>query len=175
MVRITENMAAPVAMSRVARDWLLFTKARDIWVDHAMLELASDKVAAHFGAALPGHKGPLLQACLLEAISSYRQTEGQGTGPASVAYLVAMLRRATDVFDLSVQAEVVDGVVCWDPLTQSLSEFIAVNGGGDVSVSRRDRRQSSDETPDESTLLLGSRLMPETLGRLLVRHVMGLR
>ncbi|WP_321935247.1 hypothetical protein [Paraburkholderia sp. J8-2] len=175
MERITESMAAPIAMSRVARDGMLFNKARDIWVDHAMLELASDKLSLHFGSSLPGRNGPLLQACLVDAISAYRSAEGEGARAAFVAYLVALLRRATDVFDLSVQAEVVDGIVCWDPLAQSLSEFVAANGGVDVSVSRREKRAALEEIPDESMLLLAARLMPESVGRFLVRHVAGQR
>ncbi|VVE14249.1 MULTISPECIES: hypothetical protein [Pandoraea] len=172
MNEITDTMVVPVAMSKVARDGMLFPKARDIWLDHALLESASDSLAAHLSCALPGRDGPLLRDCLIDAVSAYRATEKQGDMEAFVAYLVALLRRATDVFDLSVEARVVDGVVSWDPLMESLMTFVTRNGNGEITVTRRPAEDGVDNNRDESTVLLVSRLMPEPIARRVVRHVM---
>lgn len=172
MTEITEKMVEPVAMSKVARDGMLFPKARDIWLDHALLQSASDSLAAHLSGALPGRDGPLLRDCLIDAVSAYRATEKQGQTEAVVAYLVALLRRATDVFDLSVEARVVDGVISWDPLRESLLTFVSRNVDGEISVSRRPAGDTEGNDRDESTVLLVARLMPEPVARHVVRHVM---
>ncbi|MBB5547406.1 hypothetical protein A8H39_00860 [Paraburkholderia fungorum] len=172
MTEITEKMVAPVAMSKVAREGMLFPKARDIWLDHSLLESASDSVAAHLSGALPGRDGPLLRDCLIDAVSAYRATEKQGEMEAFVAYLVALLRRATDVFDLSVEARVVDGVVSWDPLREPLLTFVTRNGDGEITVVRRPTEDGVENDRDESTVLLVARLMPEPIARRVVRHVM---
>lgn len=172
MTEITAQMAAPVAMSKVARDGMIFPKARDIWLDHALLESASDSLAAHLSGALPGRDGPLLRDCLIDAVSAYRATEKRGEMEAFIAYLIALLRRATDVFDLSVQARVVDGVVSWDPLRESLLAFVTRNGDGEITVTRRQTGDCVENDRDESTVLLVARLMPEAIARRVVRHVM---
>ena len=172
MTEITEKMVVPVAMSRVARDSMLFPKARDIWLEHALLETASDGLAAHLSSALPGRDGPLLRDCLIDAVSAYRATEKDGEMEAIIAYLVALLRRATDVFDLRVEARVVDGAISWDPLMESLRSFVIRNGDGEISVNPRPVGDSSNMDRDESTVLLVARLMPEPVARRVVRHVM---
>ncbi|KAF7963361.1 hypothetical protein AWV80_10555 [Cupriavidus sp. UYMU48A] len=172
MTEITEKMVAPVAMSRVARDSMLFPKARDIWLEHSLLETASDDVAAHLSTALPGRDGPLLRDCLIDAVSAYLATEKLGEREAIIAYLVALLRRATDVFHLSVEARVADGAVSWDPLRESLRSFVLRNGDGEISVIPRPVSDGENEDRDESTVLLVARLMPEPIARRVVRHVM---
>ncbi|UIF89213.1 hypothetical protein [Cupriavidus sp. UYPR2.512] len=172
MTEIVKKMVAPVAMSRVARDSMLFPKARDIWLEHALLESASDGLAAHLSSALPGQDGPLLRDCLIDAVSAYRATEQHGDMEAMVAYLVALLRRATDVFDLSVEARVVDGAISWDPLRESLQSFVLRNAEGEISVSARPVNDGATKNRDESTVLLAARLMPEPIARRVVRHVM---
>lgn len=172
MTEIVEKMVAPVAMSRVARDSMLFPKARDIWLEHALLEAASDGLAAHLSSALPGQDGPLLRDCLIDAVSAYRATEQYGDMEAIAAYLVALLRRAADVFDLSVEARVVDGAISWDPLLESLQSFVHRNGDGEISVTARPVTDGATKNRDESTVLLAARLMPEPIARHVVRHVM---
>ena len=172
MTEIVEKMVAPVAMSRVARDSMLFPKARDIWLEHALLEIASDGLAAHLSNALPGRDGPLLRDCLIDAVSAYRATEKRGETEAIIAYLVALLRRATDVFDLTVEARVVDGAVSWDPLRESLRSFVLRNNDTEISVTDRPVSDAASKDRDESTVLLAARLMPEPIARHVVRHVM---
>jgi hypothetical protein len=167
MAEITEEMVAPVLMSKVARDGMLFPKARDIWLDHALLESASDSVAAHLSGALPGRDGPLLRDCLIDAVSAFRANEKHGEMEALIAYLVALLRRAADVFELNVEARVVDGIVSWDPLRESLQVFVTRNGESQITVTRR----AEDTDRDESTILLVARLMPEPIARRVVRDV----
>lgn len=173
MSQITELMVAPIPMSKVAREGMLFPKARDIWLDHALLETASDSVAAHLSAALPGQDGPLLRDCLIDAVAAYRASEDADEFEAFVEYLVALLRRATDVFDLRVEARVSNGVVCWDPLKEPVHTFVSRNAVSEVTVTRKSPEEGGENDRDESVVLLSARLMPESIARQVVRRVIG--
>ncbi|WP_321816697.1 MULTISPECIES: hypothetical protein [unclassified Paraburkholderia] len=173
MSEITELMVAPVPMSKVARDSMLFPKARDIWLDHALLETASDSLAAHLSTALPGRDGPLLRDCLIDAVAAYRAREDQDEFEAFVEYLVALLERATDVFDLRVEARVANGIVCWDPLKEPVHAFVSRNRVSEITVTRKSPEEEMENDRDESVMLLSARLMPESIARQLVRRVIG--
>ena len=170
MNKITIELAEPVEMSRVARDARLFNRARDLWIRHPLLEEASNVIAAHLSLALPGRDDTLLKDCLIDAMAGVVQAERENLDVVP-AYVLAMLRRATDVFDLSVRAAVPEGAIAWDPLTEPLGLFCTRYRGVEIAVMRVEREES-DQYSDESTLLLGVRLMPEFIGRHLVRQVL---
>ncbi len=170
MRELTEQLASPIEMARVARSAGLYNAARALWRRHPLLEDASDLVAAHFSSALPGRNDSLLADCLVDAITEYHRVDS-GDGDKVGSYVVALLSRATDVFDLKVCATVPQGTVVWSALEEPLSSFCARYGSGWISVVRV-TRDDLGELPGESLLLLGARLMPEFIGRYIVRHVL---
>jgi len=169
-IEITLESARTIDMSRVAREAGLYAAAREIWTRHPLLEVASDFLSGHLSAALPGRDQSLLKDCLVDAIAGYRRAEREH-GEVVSAYVIAMLQRATDVFDLSIRATVADGVIAWQPLEESLEAFCARYLEARI-VATQVEREERDQVPNESMLLLGARLMPEYIGRYVVRHVM---
>jgi hypothetical protein len=122
---------------------------------------------------LPGQRGAsLLEDCLLDAIAAYHKAELDEEEPVEPvhAYVQALVKRASDVFELTVSARVENGLVEWDPLVEPLAAFCKRYSDCSVSVDRRPRAPS-EEVAGESALLLGVRLLPEYVGRHLVREV----
>ncbi|WP_205804296.1 hypothetical protein [Burkholderia sp. Ac-20365] len=156
-------------MTQIAREGGVYPAASDLWTRHPDLKAWSNDLSAHLGPMLPGAHGNLLMDCLVDAIASYKKAEADGEDPVG-AYVVALLERATDVFDIDVTASVEKGVIAWDPLQQSLPDFCRLYSDVPISVARG-KRVVSDEVNGESLLLLGARLLPEYIGRHIVRKV----
>jgi hypothetical protein len=170
MQKISEKEARPVTMTSIAREANLYPSARELWTRHPDLEWLSDSVTSHFGEGLPGRdEGSLLKDCLIDAIAAYRRAERDARDPV-LLYMEALLTRATDVFDLVVTADVPEGRIQWDPLLESLWTFYDRHRESTVSVVKHGR-SFPDEVHGESLALLGVRLMPEYIGRHIVRAV----
>ncbi|MGF6440586.1 hypothetical protein [Paraburkholderia youngii] len=159
----------PATMAAVARASGLYPTARQIWTRHPILEKVSNDISLHLGIKLPGQDGPLLQDCLRDAIASYQSAENANQDPM-YAYVESLVNRATDIFSLSVTAEVEDGTVLWDPLAESYPEFEARHGDSLISF-EKGGEEVVDEVKGESALLLGARLLPVYLARYLIRTV----
>jgi len=170
MQKISEKEARPVTMTSIAREANLYPAARELWTRHPDLERLSDSVTCYLGEGLPGrNEGSLLKDCLIDAIAAYRRAERDSRDPV-LLYVEALLTTATDVFDLVVTADVPAGSIQWDPLVESLWAFYDRHRENTVSVERH-KRSFPDEVHGESLILLTVRLMPEYIGRHIVRAV----
>lgn len=170
MDSILENEVESLSMSKVARLSGLYPAANKIWTRHPDLKGVTSKLHQHVGATLPGSfGGSLLNDCLLDAIAACRKAE-EGNADPVFAYVEALFDRASDVFKLSVTADVHDGRIAWDPLEESLDAFRKRYAESQISVERQSR-EGEGELIGESLLLLGARLLPEYMARHIARVV----
>ncbi|MFP3637946.1 hypothetical protein [Paraburkholderia sp. SIMBA_054] len=171
MDSLSEHQIRPVTMTQVAREAGLYPAASDLWTRHPDLKKLSNDVSMHLGSVLPGNLGgSLLKDCLVDAIAAFKAAEmGRREDPFK-AYVLALVERATDVFDLAVTTVVDTGTIAWDPLHEPLSEFCRRYAESPLSVSKGSR-PVPDVVEGESLLLLGVRLLPEYISRDLVRAV----
>lgn len=158
-------------MASVARASGLYPTAREIWARHPVLEKVSNDISFHIGNKLPGQDGPLLQDCLRDAIAGYRRAESVNRDPMQ-AYVESLVNRATDIFKIAVTAEDDSGTVLWDPLSEPFFEFEARYPDSKIGFEHGEGEEPG-EVHGESALLLGVRVLPVYLARVLIRTVMG--